>query len=315
MTYAYDPELAPWVEMLPDVTIVDPVEARADMRKNLEAVPPYEPVSPLDVRARTVPGPEDAADVPVRIYRPAGRAGLLPGLLNIHGGGFCLGGLDTEHSEAARIAAEAGVVVVSVGYRLAPEHPFPAGLDDCYAALEWTAANSGELGIDPDRLGVGGESAGGGLAAAVALLARDRGGPRLCYQYLGIPALDDRLDTPSMRAFVDTPIWNRPNAELSWKYYLADLAGKDVSPYAAPARAEDLSGLPPACVMTCEFDPLRDEGLTYAQRLLQAGVGTEVRHYPGTFHGSSLVTEAAVSRRMIADKLDALRRGLRADQA
>src|SRR5207247_8429091 len=133
--------------------------------------------------------------------------------------------------------------VVSVDYRLAPEDPFPAGLEDCYAALRWIHDRAEDLGVDRERIGVIGGSAGGGLAAGLALLARDRGGPSLCFQFLGIPELDDRLDTPSMRAFVDTPLWNRPNAELSWPYYLGESTG-DVSPYAAPARAPDLRGLP-----------------------------------------------------------------------
>jgi acetyl esterase/lipase len=194
-------------------------------------------------------------------------------------------------------------------YRLAPEHPFPAGLEDCFAALDDLAKNSADLGVDPRRIGVGGASAGAGLAAATALLARDRGGPQLCMQYLGIPELDDRLETPSMRAYTDTPVWHRPNAVLSWQYYLA---GQAPTPYAAPARAEDLSGLPPTYVDVCEFDSLRDEGITYAQRLVQAGVPVELHLYPGTFHGSSLVAEAAVSRRMAGDATAAIGRLLRA---
>jgi acetyl esterase/lipase len=141
-----------------------------------------------------------------------------------------------------------------------------------------------------------GQSAGGGLAAALSLLARDRGGPSLCFQYLGIPELDDRLETPSMQQFVDTPMWNRPNAVLSWRYYLGHDADGEVSPYAAPARAADLSGLPPAYVSTMEFDPLRDEGILYALGLLQAGVTVDLHQYPGTFHGSAMVPTAAVSR-------------------
>ena len=169
--------------------------------------------------------------------------------------------------------------------------------------------NAADLGIDPARVGVGGDSAGGGLAASVALLARARGGPALRFQYLGIPELDDRLETVSMRAFVDTPLWNRPAAELSWKYYLSGESTLD-GVHAAPARAADLSGLPPAFISTCEFDPLRDEGLDYAQRLLQAGVSVELHHYPGTFHGSGFVTDAAVTKRMIADMISAIRRAL-----
>ena len=181
-----------------------------------------------------------------------------------------------------------------------------------HAALQWVAKNAGELGIDPERIGVGGESAGGGLTAGTVLMARDRGGPELCFQLLGIPELDDRLDTESMRDYVDTPLWNRPNAIYSWTAYLGtEPGGDDVSPYAAPARATDLSGLPPAFVTTCQYDPLRDEGIEYARRLAHAGVPTELRHYPATFHGSSLVEAAAISRRMFDDEVEALRRGLR----
>ncbi|MCX5554816.1 alpha/beta hydrolase [Streptomyces sp. NBC_00038] len=314
MTYAYDPELAPWIEMFPQTPLTDIELVRQSESDLIADVPVYEPPIPLDVRDLEVPGPQGDPQVPVRVYKPADADGTLPGLLYLHGGGFVLGSVAMFDSHAARIAAEVGAVVVSVEYRLAPEHPFPAGFEDCYAALLWTAAHAAELGIDLKRLGVGGESAGGGLAAAVALVARDRGGPALCFQLLGIPELDDRLDTVSMRAFTDTPLWNRPNAELSWDYYLgAGVRGTEgVSPYAAPARAEDLSGLPRAYVTTCEFDPLRDEGLAYAQRLLQAGVSTELHHYPGTFHGSALVEDADVTQRMIADQLGALRRGLRA---
>jgi acetyl esterase/lipase len=317
VAYAFDPELAPWVPMLSDLPFADFVAARdgaADLAVNL---PPYKPSTPVETRDLEIPGPQDAPQVRVRVYTPAESGGPLPGMLYIHGGGFVLGDIDIFDSDAMRIAAEVGAVVVSVDYRLAPENPFPAGPEDCYAALLWTAQNATELGVDPDRIAVGGDSAGGGLSAAVALMARDRGGPALCFQYLGIPELDDRLDTPSMRAFVDTPLWNRPNAELSWDFYLGK--GKrgtdDVSPYAAPARAEDLSGLPPAFVNTCEFDPLRDEGLAYAQRLAQAGVQTELHLYPGTFHGSGMIAEAAVTKKMLADQLDALRRALHAGTA
>jgi acetyl esterase len=170
-------------------------------------------------------------------------------------------------------------VVVSVEYRLAPEDPFPAGLEDCYAALVWLHESAAELGVDGDRIAVVGRSAGGGLAAALALVTRDRHGPALCFQCLAIPELDDRLDTPSMQAFVDTPLWNRPLAEASWRHYLGD-DRSDVSPYAAPARATDLSGLPPAYVSTMEFDPLRDEGIAYANAHARRRAG-RAPHLPG----------------------------------
>ncbi len=187
----------------------------------------------------------------------------------------------------------------------------PAPVEDCYAALTWVAAKAAELGIDPARLGVGRGERGWWTPAAVALLARDRGGPALCFQLLGIPELDDRLDTQSMREYVDTPLWNRPNAIFSWTSYLGtEPGGDDVSPYAAPARATDLAGLPPTFVSTCQFDPLRDEGIEYARRLAHANVHVELRLYPGTFHGSTFVESAESSRRIIADEIEALRRGL-----
>lgn len=316
MTYAVDPELVPWAAMLPQSSFSEYEQAREAQAALLRHRPPYEPVTPLDIRDARVPGPEGAPEVAVRIFTPSGRGAdeRLPGLLLIHGGGFVFGSVDGLDYDAARIADQVGVVVVCVEYRLAPEHPFPAGLEDCYAALTWTADHADDLGIDPGGLGIGGESAGGGLTAALALLARDRGGPALCFQYVGIPELDDRLDTPSMRAYVDTPMWDRRRAEQSWDFYLGGpglRGGTSVSPYAAPARAEDLTGLPPAYVSVCQFDPLRDEGITYAQRLMHAGVLTELHQYPGTFHGAAGVPGPAVSQRMVADMLAALRRGLR----
>jgi acetyl esterase/lipase len=190
--------------------------------------------------------------------------------------------------------------VVSVDYRLAPEHPYPAGLDDCMRGLRYLAGLAGPLAVH-------GQSAGGGLGAATVLRARDEGGPAIAFQSLGIPELDDRLETPSMQAFTSTPLWARPQAIRSWEYYLG---GQPADGYAAPARNEDLSGLPPAHVTVMELDPLRDEGIAYAQRMLQAGVSVELHAYPGTFHGSALVTEAAVSKRQAADLVGALRRGL-----
>ncbi len=309
MTYRFDPELAPWVPQLPAVDLSDVPRARAAGAARQEPAAGYESPVPLAVADRLVPGLDDDPGVAVRMYAPAEVSEPLPGLLYIHGGGFSLGSVDGDDVRTREIAAIAQAVVVSVEYRLAPEDPFPAGLRDCTAALAYLAKNAGELGVDPQHIGVAGNSAGAGLAAATALLARDQGGPELCLQYLSIPELDDRLETPSSRAFTDTPVANRANVILTWQHYLA---GQQATAYAAPARATDLTGLPPSYVAVCEFDPLRDEGIDYAQRLVQAGVPVELHLYPGTFHGSSRIMTAAVSQRMSRDSLEAIHRLLRA---
>jgi acetyl esterase len=314
MTYDYDPELAPWAPAFARLSFADIPAARAGEPELLAALPPYEAPVPLTVEEMLLPGPQDAPAVRVRRYRPAHHDGLLPAMVFIHGGGFVVGSIELNDADCRRIAAEVGAVVLSVEYRLAPEHPFPAGLEDCYAALVWVADHAEELRIDPDRIAVGGESAGGGLAAAVALLARDRGGPRLCLQFLGIPELDDRLETHSMRTLVDSPITTVPNGEISWDSYLGPgVRGTDqVSPYAAPARATELASLPPALVTAYEFDALRDEGIAYGQRLLSAGVPTELHVYPGAFHGCTWLSHAAISQKILGDVVDALRRRLHA---
>jgi acetyl esterase len=309
MTYRFDPELVPWLATMPPVDLSDIARARAAGAARRKQAAPYESPIPLTVADRLVPGLDDDPDVAVRVYAPAGRSEVLPGLLYIHGGGFAIGSVDGDDARAREVAAIAEAVVMSVEYRLAPEHPFPAGLRDCFAALTYLAKNAAELEVDPRHIGVAGNSAGGGLAAATALMARDQGGPELCMQYLSIPELDDRLETPSMRAYTDTPVCNRANVITTWQYYLA---GQEATAYAAPARAADLSGLPPSYVAVCEFDPLRDEGIDYAQRLVQAGVPVELHLYPGTFHGSARITGAAVSQRMSRDSLEAMRRLLRA---
>jgi len=318
VAYAFDPELAPVAELVPAGDLHDVAQARVWIDTLIGPLNADVDATGVDVDDRTVPGPGVA--VPVRVYAPAGRVpdGTRPALLDIHGGGFVVGDMDMEHGFAVQVARELGAVVVVVEYRRAPEHPFPAAVDDCYAALSWMHDGADELGIDRTRIGVGGQSAGGGLTAATVLLARDRGGPPVCFQFLGIPELDHRLDTTSMRTFVDTPMWNRASAELSWRYYLGpDYPGPDaddVSPYASPAVATDLGGLPPAYVTAMEFDPLRDEGILYALRMMEAGVSVELHAFPGTFHGSASVPTAAVSRRGHRELLVALRRGLKIDQ-
>ncbi|MFF0519222.1 alpha/beta hydrolase [Actinomadura nitritigenes] len=262
------------------------------------------------IEETTVPGP-DGNTVPVQILRPAGAApGPLPAVLYIHGGGFSYGELDGPSPMARDACTETGSLVVNVHYRLVPEHPFPAGFEDCYAVLCWLAANAARLGADPARIAVAGASAGGCLSAALSLAARDRGGPALAFQTLLIPCLDDRLDTPSAHRITDPRLTNRAKLRAMWDAYLPPGA---VSPYAAPARAGDLSGLPPAYVLTCGLDPLRDEGLDYARRLMEAGVPVEVKDVPGAWHlFEASAPGTALARRTTRHWLAALRTALAA---
>jgi acetyl esterase/lipase len=309
-TYAFDPEIAAVVSLLPDLPGDDPWAIRAAMSEMIAQFPPPDTTG-VQIEDRQIHGRDGDPAVPIRIYRPEQRSAPAA-VYNVHGGGFIAGDLDTEHAFNVRHARELGVVVVSVDYRLAPETPFPGGLEDVYAGLVWTAAHADELGIDPGRIVIQGTSAGGGLCAALALLARDRGGPHIAFQLLSVPELDDRLITASMTDFTDTPLWNRPRAVLSWDCYLGPgRAGTaDVPIYAAPARATELAGLPPAYVSVMHFDPLRDEGVAYALAMLAAGVSVELHLFPGTFHGSMLIQDAAISKREQAEMVAVLRQAL-----
>ena len=295
-----DPELEAFIPLFPPADLTDPVTARKHLAE-LAAAAPAPDTTGMEIEDRAVPADPEVA---VRIYRPRQAHGAIVWL---RGGGFVMGDLDTEHPWAARLADGSGAVVISVGYRRAPEDRFPAAFDDAHAVLAWTAEHAAELGIDPARIAVGGHSAGAGLAAAVALRARDQQGPPIRFQLLNQPELDDRQATWSARHFTDTPWMTRDKLAATWRHYLGSAPA---SPYAAPARADDLSGLPPAYIATAEFDPLRDEAITYALRLLQAGVPVELHQWPGTFHGSQAILSAEISQRQIAELAAALRRAL-----
>ncbi|QFG27437.1 alpha/beta hydrolase [Actinomadura sp. WMMB 499] len=297
-----DADLAAVLAGAPHVGLADPAKARAAMRDLVAALGEPERDHRVEVTGRTVAG-----GVPVRIYRPVRVTGPAPVLVYFHGGGFVTGDPENEHGRCLAFAGDGGIAVVSVDYRLAPEHPFPAGLDDCYAACAWAHAHASGFGGDPARVAVGGGSAGGALAAAVALRARDEGGPPLAFQMLLYPVLDDRMDTPSMRACTEPPLFNRTDAAHMWRHYLG---GRPATPYAAPARARDLAGLPPAYVLAAEFDPLRDEALEYGRRLIGAGVPTELRHMAGVCHGFDGVASADSARRARAEQRDVLVRNL-----
>ncbi|WP_314611921.1 alpha/beta hydrolase [Streptomyces stackebrandtii] len=299
-----DPELEAFIPFLPLMDMSDPVAGRKEFAARAAAAPAPD-TSGMEVEDHTVSRPA-GPDVPVRVYRPQAAQGAI---VWMHGGGGVFGDLDTEHPWAARVAGLSGAVVISVGYRLAPEDPFPAALDDAYAVLVWAAGHADELGTDPARIAVGGHSAGANLAAAAALRARDEQGPAIRFQLLNQPGLDDRQETWSARNFTDTPWFNSGARAAAWRHYLGD---RPATPYAAPARAADLSGLPPAYIATAEFCPNRDEGVAYALRLMQAGVSVELHQWPGTFHGSQAILSAEVSQRQNAELGAVLRRALAA---
>ena len=278
---------------------IEEVRANRELLGGLE-----EPVPVARVDDRVIPGP--GGDLPVRIYTPDGDASR-PLIVYFHGGGFVFCSLDTHDNTCRRLANANGAVVVSVDYRLAPEHCFPAPLDDCYAATVWGHEHAAELDADADRLVVAGDSAGGNLAAATALLARDRGGPPIRFQLLVYPVIDAACDAASHVENAEGYFLEAEAMRWFWRQYLGpDGDGSD--PIATPLRA-DLAGLPPALVVTAEFDPLRDEGEAYAGALRAAGVDASVTRYDGMIHGfwsmPMFFPEADDATREIAEALTA----------
>jgi len=248
---------------------------------------------------RTIPGP--AGDIPVRVYTPAGD-GSKPVIVYFHGGGWVIGDLDVCDNPVRRIANRTGAVVVSVDYRLAPEHVYPAAFDDSYAATAWVAEHAAEFGGDPQRIATCGDSAGGNLAAAVAIAARDRQGPRLAAQLLIYPVTDFNFTTGSYEQNGEGYLLTKGAIQWFWAHYLgAQELGKD--PFACPARADNLVGLPPAFVATAEFDPLRDEGEAYAANLRTAGVDVTAKRYDGMVHGFAWTLGATPSGAVLIDDL------------
>jgi acetyl esterase len=307
---ALDPELAAGVPMIPVLDPTDPVRCREQLEAILAVDAfPRRPHPGVDAMTVSVP---DAPEPPLtcRCYTPRTAAQTpMPAILWCHGGGFIYGSAALEEEDCMQLAESVQALVVAVDYRLAPEHPYPAAVEDCFATLKWMARENASLGIDPGRIALAGVSAGAGLAAAVTLMTRDRGGPQPIYQQLINPILDDRMTTRSMKTFISSPVFDRSTVELIWRYYLGPEAG-EVDYYAAPARATDLRSLPPAFIEVSELDPLRDEGLDYALGLLDAGVSVELHAFPGTFHGSDAIRTAAVTQRAMHERTAALRLAL-----
>lgn len=306
-----DPELAPALEAVPAMDLSgDLPTLREALRRVNEPVWAALPEVP-DVDASD----RRAGDVPVRVYARRDRATPTAALLWIHGGGMVFGSIDGDDYMCRTWARRLGCVIVSVEYRLAPEHRYPAHVEDCLAALEWLAASVDELGVDPSRIVIGGASAGGGVAAGTALLARDRGVlPPLAAQMLVFPMIDDRDATSSTHEVNEPRVWNRSSNRHGWRAYLGDRVGTDDVPiYAAPARAsvDELHDLPPTYIDVGELDPFRDEDIGYATRLLQAGVPCELHVTPGVWHASeSTVLDATSSRRIRGYRNDWMARHL-----
>lgn len=308
-----DPELLGGIDLFPELDLAgcDIAEFRAGVSSVL---PPAETYAREEVRIEriAVPGPAGAPDVDVILYRPLRAAKPLPVFLNIHGGGYMFGSAADNGPGDVRTAIEVGCLVASVEYRLAPETVAPGAVEDCYAALRWLHDNADALSLDRQRFAVGGNSAGGGLAAALALLARDRNEIPLCFQLLIYPMLDDR--TAVRDAAQDNPhtgefVWTRSSNLVGWRSLLGHEPGAPaVARYAVPAREADVAGLPPAYVTVGMLDLFLEEDIDYARRLMAAGVPTELHVLPGAYHGFELAGDAALVQRSERDRRNALAR-------
>jgi triacylglycerol lipase len=300
-----DPELLPGLEMIPSFTFN--AETLPMVRAGMASMPaPEVDLLGCTIERVTVPSPE-GHEVLVLVYRPEGLAPGGPALLHIHGGGYVLGSAETMARTCLALASALGCLVASVDYRLAPETSHPGPVEDCYAALTWLAGQADALGIDAARIAVTGESAGGGLAAGLALLARDRSGPAICHQHLIYPMIDDRTCRESAGPHTGHFVWSPESNAFGWASLLgSEPGGEDVSPYAAAARAEDLAGLPPTFISVGALDLFLEEDLAYARRLYAAGVPTELHVWPGAYHGFDMVAGAGVTRRAQAASVAAL---------
>ena len=286
---AFHPELRA-ARFIPNFSFTFSPPVVSVMRTLYRWTRPPPPPADFTIEDLTIPGPQGAPAVRVRLYRPNSLGRPVPALLWIHGGGFLIGRPEQDERSSIAYARELGILVVAVDYRLGPASPYPAPLEDCYAALRWLHAQAAQLGVDPDRIAIGGASAGGGLTAGLALLAHDRGEVKPVFQLLIYPMLDDRT---TLRTDIDGRnhrVWNARCNVYGWRAYLAaDPGGAGVSPYAAPARREDLTGLPPAWLGVGTIDLFHDEDLAYAKRLSDSGVPCEVQVVPGAFHAFDLL--------------------------
>ncbi len=312
---AFHPDLYPVVRFLPRSVhpelIVRCLRLRQGFRRSASAprVPQVDGVIIHDV---LVPSVDDWQSIRVRIYRPEALQSPVPAMLWIHGGGFVMGDPEIDQDSNIALVREAGIAVAAVNYRLAPAHPYPAPFDDCYAALRWLHAEAETLGVQPDRIAVGGASAGAGLAAGLALMAHDRNTPPVAFQLLIYPMLDDRTALRTDMDMAGVRLWNNECNRYGWSSYLQKPpGGADVAAYAAPGRRENLSGLPSAWIGVGTFDLFHDEDLLYAKRLAEAGVPCELRVVAGAYHGFDLFSpKAHVVRQFRQSYVSAMKRAL-----
>lgn len=301
-TVDVDAELAPLAELAELIPVMDAETIHAVRGQRFG--PEVELSSAVERSDHVAATHDDGTELVVRVHRPAGVDGPLPCFFSIHGGGYVVGSMDMDDHKFDQWCPAFQMVGVSVEYRLAPETPYPGPLEDCYAGLAWTFANADEIGVDPTRIGIGGVSAGGGLAAGLALLVRDRGEFEIQFQLLDCPMIDDRMQTPSSQ-LDDLWIWSKQSNLFGWQSYLGDLHGSDDVPaHAAAARAVDLSGLPPAYISVGGADGFRDEDITYAMRLNGADVPCELHVYPGAPHGIGMFAGTRLADRYNADQTD-----------
>jgi acetyl esterase/lipase len=309
-----DPELLPVLDFMPafDFTGADMPAIRAAIDEQFAALAPPLPALPdVTVETITVPGPDGAPPVRILVHRPANITRPVPAILHIHGGGYVIGSPETATAAHPDLVHELGCAIFSVDYRLAPETVFPGAVEDCYAALRWITEHADELRIDPKRIGVMGESAGGGLAAGFALLVRDRNEFSLAFQHLIYPMLDDRTCVADPHPFAGEFIWTPAQNMFGWTSLLGAAPGSaGISPYAAAARAENLAGLPASFIAVGALDLFLEENLDYARRLMRAGVKVELHVYPGAFHAFQMMPTARVTVDAERDSRAALRRAL-----
>ncbi|NQE64429.1 alpha/beta hydrolase [Caulobacter sp. RHG1] len=306
-----DPQLLPLLELVPPLRLSEEVLPAMRSRPRMFQPDPAD-LERTDLEIRKIPGPAGAPEVEILVYTPRQAASSRPAVLHIHGGGYVAG--DARDLEAAHrpLAATLGCTIASVNYRLAPETVFPGAIEDCYAALSWLMASADELGVDAARVGIMGESAGGGLAAALALLVRDRGEHTIAFQHLIYPMIDDRTCvTADPHPYVGEFVWTPTSNHFGWTSLLGRPPGDaDVSLYAAAARASDLSGLPKTYIATGALDLFLEENLAYAQRLIRAGVPTELHVYPGAFHAFQWAAHTDVAQAAARDSTQALARAM-----